>query len=147
MRFGMILRWWWARLSGRATAPRQVLESIALILEKMHINRQLLRAPLAEMPVSGAERLWWRERFGRPDGYASSDGKRSDVRSHLIERHWENRWWSLSPRGADGSLGGVGASRARRENVSRHLPGRCRMWGDGARGDVESESEDQVVPR
>jgi hypothetical protein len=98
MRFGMTLRWWWARLSGRATPPRQVLESTALVLEKMHINRQLLRAPLAEMPVSGAERLWWRERFGRPDGYVSSDGKRSDVRSHLIERHWENRWWSVSPR-------------------------------------------------
>jgi hypothetical protein len=95
MNIWMTLRWWWARLTRRTIAPQQAFAFGALVLEAMHITRQLLRSP--GVPVSDAERQWWREHFGPPDGYVDSDGKPSYVHTNQIDRQWRDRWGRLSP--------------------------------------------------
>ncbi len=61
MTIGMTLRWWWAWLRGTMTRE-QAFAAAALTAEAMHITRQLQRLP--ELPVSDAERQWWRQTLG-----------------------------------------------------------------------------------
>jgi hypothetical protein len=99
------LRWWWARLTRTTIAPPQAFKKSALILEAAHINRQLLRR-LDDPPVTRAERRWWREHFGPPDGYLDQ-GAPSHMHRNLIDRQWRDRWESRGLRaGRTGSLGG-----------------------------------------
>jgi hypothetical protein len=86
----MILRWWWARLTGRTITPPQAFE-----LEKMHITRHLSR--VLGSPVSDAERQWWRAHFGQPDGYVGADGAPNYRHTNLIDMELEARWGRLSP--------------------------------------------------
>jgi hypothetical protein len=95
MTLRMTLRWWWARLTGTTIARPQAFKKSALVLEAAHINRQLLRR-LDDPPVTRAERRWWREHFGPPDGYLDQ-GAPSHLHTNLIDRQWRDRWKSLSP--------------------------------------------------
>lgn len=94
MSIGNTLRWLWARLTGRTTTPQQAIDGSALVAEGMHIRRQLLRS--AETPVSEAERQWWRQHFGPPDGYVGPGGAPSFVHTNMIDRQWGDRWGRLS---------------------------------------------------
>ncbi len=67
--------------------------STAALLEAAHINRQLLRR-LDDPPVTGAERRWWREHFGPPDG-SLDQGAPHHMHTNLIDRQWRDRWESL----------------------------------------------------
>jgi hypothetical protein len=93
MTIGMTLRWWWAWLRGTMTRE-QAFAAAALTAEATHITRQLQRLP--ELPVSDAERQWWRQHFGPPDRYVGPGGAPSVVHTNLIDRQWSERWGRLS---------------------------------------------------
>lgn len=92
----MTLRWWWARLTRRTITPPQAFE-----LEKMHIIRHLSR--VSGSAVSDAERQWWREHFGPPDGYVGADGAPNYRHTNMIDMEWEARWARLSPEAQEAS--------------------------------------------
>ena len=83
-----------SRRPGRS-GGRWSFESTAALLEAAHINRQLLRR-LDDPPVTGAERRWWREHFGPPDG-SLDQGAPHHMHTNLIDRQWRDRWESLFP--------------------------------------------------
>ena len=93
---GMTLRRWWARLTGWTITPPQAFDP-----EKMHITRHLSRVPGSA--VSDAERQWWREHFGAPDGYVGADGAPNYTHTNLIDVEWEARWGRLSPQAQEAS--------------------------------------------
>jgi len=98
MKMGNTLFRWWAHLTRRTTTSSQAFE-----MEKMHIIRHLSRMPGSA--VSDAERQWWREHFGPPDGYVNADGGPNYMHTNLIDVKWEARWGRLSAQAQAASWG------------------------------------------